>query len=365
MQNDFKIKELQLPENYRCPVEVIEIANRLIVNNLSRFQKQNLRTANAKAHTRTAPLLIKHFSSFDEERDWVAKDIASRRASERTEAVVLARTRKLLGFVVQALQDNGLNGYVPIRQEEFQSAHIQWLHAILRLANSRQDREQLRRICKAFDQLEGINMNIEDIISNAATTDGDYLRSWREMVLKCPELSAPCLKIVTEEVSKLLDYLKFLNLVKNSFDWFDSLALTNAEEAFSEYQDEKSVWNNIYTNIKSNYDDEQLSLHLLLQEFDLSSKTPKPPKNAIRCYTIHAAKGLEFKHVYLIGLVEEQLPSWGAIKKGDNSHEIQEERRNGFVAITRAEISLTLSYADNYFGWTKKPSRFLHEMALI
>jgi DNA helicase-2/ATP-dependent DNA helicase PcrA len=363
LQNDFKIKQLQLPENYRCPVEVIEIANRLIVNNLSRSKnKQKLRSA--KAHTKTAPLLrIEHFSSFDEERDWVAKDIASRPTSERTEAVVLARTRKLLDFVVQALQDNGLNGYVPIRKNEFQSAHIQWLHATLRLANSRQDMEQLRRICKAFYQLEGINMNIEDIISNAATTDGDYLRSWREMVLKCPELSA--LKIVTEDVSKLLDYLNFLNLVKNSFEWFDSLALTNADEAFSEYQDEKSVWNSIYTNIKSNYGEKQLSLHLLLQELDLNSKTPEPSKNAIRCYTIHAAKGLEFKHVYLIGLVEDQLPSWGAIKKADNSHEIQEERRNCFVAITRAEISLTLSYADNYFGWAKKPSRFLHEMALI
>ncbi|MEK8021573.1 MAG: 3'-5' exonuclease [Candidatus Parabeggiatoa sp.] len=126
-----------------------------------------------------------------------------------------------------------------------------------------------------------------------------------------------------------------------------------------------SVWDSIYTNIKSNYGEEQLSLHLLLQELDLNSKTPEPPKNAIRCYTIHAAKGLEFKQVYLIGLVEEQLPSWGAVKKGNNSHEIQEERRNCFVAITRAEISLTLSYADNYFGWTKKPSRFLPEMGLV
>jgi DNA helicase-2/ATP-dependent DNA helicase PcrA len=104
---------------------------------------------------------------------------------------------------------------------------------------------------------------------------------------------------------------------------------------------------------------------LLLQELDLNSKTPEPPKNAIRCYTIHAAKGLEFKHVYLIGLVEEQLPSWEAVKKGDNSPEIQEERRHCFVAITRAEISLTLSYADKYFGWTKKPSRFLQEMGLL
>jgi DNA helicase-2/ATP-dependent DNA helicase PcrA len=358
LQKDFKIKEIQLPENYRCPVEVIEIANRLIKNNLSRIQnKQTLRSA--KIPSRKTSLRIKHFLNFDEEKDWVAKDIALHPAIEQIETVVLARTRKLLNNMVQALQNNGLNGYVPIRKDEFQSAPMQWLHAILRLANSRQDKEQLRRICTAFYQLEGIKLNVEDIISNAAITEGDYLRSWRNIVLTCSDLSAECLKIVNKDVLKLLDYLNFINLLKNSFQWFDSL------ESFNEYQDEKSVWNEIYTNIKSTFGEEQLSLHLLLQELDLSSKTPKQPKNAIRCYTIHAAKGLEFKHVYLIGLVEEQLPSWAAMKKDDNSHEMQEERRNCFVAITRAEISLTLSYADKYFGWTKKPSRFLQEMGLV
>lgn len=360
LHQDFKIKDIQLPENYRCPTEVIEIANRLIVNNLSRSQnKQKLRSA--KAHSENTSLRIEHFSSFDEEKDWVAKDIALRPTSERTKTVVLARSRKLLDQVVPALQDHGLNGYVPIRKDEFQSAPMQWLHAILRLANSRQNREQLRRICQAFYKLEGINLNVEEIISNAAITEGDYLRSWQEMVLKRrSKLSEQCLKILTEDVSKLLDYLNFLNLLNNTFKWFDTLG-----ESFSEYQEEKSVWDNIYINIKSNYSEEQLSLHLLLQQLDLNSKTPEPPQNAIRCYTIHAAKGLEFKHVYLIGLVEEQLPSWGAVKKGNNSHEIEEERRNCFVAITRTEISLTLSYADKYFGWTKKPSRFLQEMELI
>lgn len=359
LQNDFQIKELQLPENYRCPADVIEIANRLIIKNISRSQnKQMLRSA--KAHTENTSLRIKHFSSFDEEKYWVAKDIASRPASERTETVVLARSRKLLDQVVPALQAHRLNGYVPIRKDEFQSAPMQWLHAILRLANSRQDREQLRRICQAFYKLEGIKLNVEEIISNAAITEGDYLRSWRQIVLKTSDLSAECFKIVNEDVLKLLDYLNFLNLLKNSFNWFDNL-----EESFSDYQDEKSVWNVCYTNIKSNFGEQELSLHLLLQELDLSSKTPEPAKNAIRCYTIHAAKGLEFKHVYLIGLVEELLPSWGAVKKGDHSHEIQEERRNCFVAITRTEISLTLSYADKYFGYAKKPSRFLQEMELI
>lgn len=81
--------------------------------------------------------------------------------------------------------------------------------------------------------------------------------------------------------------------------------------------------------------------------------------------TIHGAKGMEFKRVFLIGLAEEILPSFQSIKKGDDSREIQEERRNCFVAITRAEEALTLSYSESYFGWKKGPSRFLMEMGVM
>jgi DNA helicase-2/ATP-dependent DNA helicase PcrA len=80
--------------------------------------------------------------------------------------------------------------------------------------------------------------------------------------------------------------------------------------------------------------------------------------------TIHSSKGLEFKRVYLIGLVEDQLPSWAATKKGDDSFEMREERRNCFVAITRADEALTLTYSGRYFGYAKEPSRFLLEMGL-
>jgi len=74
---------------------------------------------------------------------------------------------------------------------------------------------------------------------------------------------------------------------------------------------------------------------------------------------------MEFEYVYLIGIAEDQLPSFQSIKKGDDSREMQEERRNCFVAITRARTTITLTYADEYSGWRKKPSRFLREMGLI
>jgi DNA helicase-2/ATP-dependent DNA helicase PcrA len=80
--------------------------------------------------------------------------------------------------------------------------------------------------------------------------------------------------------------------------------------------------------------------------------------------TIHGAKGKEFEHVILQGVVEDMMPSFQSKKKGPTSAEMEEERRNCFVAITRAKTGLILSFAENYFGYSKEPSRFLTEMGL-
>ena len=100
-----------------------------------------------------------------------------------------------------------------------------------------------------------------------------------------------------------------------------------------------------------------------LQQVDLRQKTPPPSADDVQCLTIHLAKGKEFQHVYLTGLVEDELPSYRAVKGGPSA--IEEERRTCFVAITRVQSSLTLTHADSCFGWSKRPSRFLAEMGLL
>lgn len=80
--------------------------------------------------------------------------------------------------------------------------------------------------------------------------------------------------------------------------------------------------------------------------------------------TIHAAKGTEADYVYVIGMAEENIPSFQSINKGNDSPEMEEERRNCFVAITRTKEQLTLSTASQYLGWPKTPSRFISDMGL-
>lgn len=367
LESDYKMNIIQLPANYRCPPAVIDLANKLIKHNLDRLPaKQPLIAIKTEASKDLIRLL--NFDNYDEELDWVSDDIKSRPAIERSECVILARSRKLLEHAVEALMNHDVPASMILRKDEFTSAPFRWLHAILRLANARGDREQLRRACKAFYELEGIHLDIRDIIANASVLGSDNLRSWFNMVLEREELESHTQKFLEAAVKTLVDKMDFLAFMKSAFSWFDELNSKLADqdhEGFVDFAEERIIWQDLQGRIIREYSEDELSLNILLQEFDLSPKMPPIPPGAVRCLTIHGAKGLEFHHVYLLGLAEEHLPSFQSIKKGDESREMQEERRNCFVAITRVQISLALTYSQEYFGWRKEPSRFLVEMGLI
>ena len=180
---------LQLPENYRCPPDVIEISNKLIRHNLGRAVEKVDSLAHKHKGGR-ASIEVKAFPNFDDEADWVASDIGGRPKESWKKCVVLARTRKLLEQVLEALERHQVPGHLAMRKNEFVCPEIAWLHGMLRLANARQDREQLRRICKSFFALEGIDLNVQDIISAAAAEEGDYLRAWLRAALQRGQLRA-------------------------------------------------------------------------------------------------------------------------------------------------------------------------------
>lgn len=285
---------------------------------------------------------------------------------------MLARTRKLLDSAVESLKRAGLPAYIAVRKSEFTSAPYRWMHSVLRLANSRQDGELLSKVCRTFYELEGISINSKDVISNANATDSDFLRSWVAAVRQRAPLSSGAMKALDIGLPALLDRMDIWRFEKAAREWFAERAQSETgadQEAFADYIDEGKAWDYLVADISGKYGREAITLHLLLQEFDLNSKSTPAPKEAVPCYTIHGCKGMEFQEVYLIGMAEDQLPSWGALKAeklhGNNAREIQEERRNCFVAITRAQQKLTLTFSDEIFGWRKSASRFLREMGLI
>ena len=129
-------------------------------------------------------------------------------------------------------------------------------------------------------------------------------------------------------------------------------------------EEEVGIWRMLHGDIVAERGPEVI-LSAYLQQLDLSPKMPPPGPNALRCMTVHGAKGLEFEHVYLIGMAQEVFPSVHALRNGPTSQEVEEERRSCFVAITRARETLTLTRSRTYFGYAKRASQFLGEMGLV
>ncbi|MDW7670357.1 MAG: ATP-dependent helicase [Bacillota bacterium] len=365
LRDDYNVSEIQLPENYRCPPQVVQLANSLIEKNLNRSVGKKPLKAYKKG-TVGDVIRVKHFEKLEDEVDWIARDIGSKPPIERNKCAVLARTKKLLDIVGDKLIQYGVPVYFAAKKNEFTSAPMRMLHSILRIVNTSDDRQSLARLSKAFYEIEGINIDVSYIVSKSAADGNNIFRTWLEEV-KCRDtLSSDSRQLLEVGIKPLLNSLNYRSFSDQLFSWAKIFVNDQRQEdtPFNEYEEELEVWMQLVHDITKKFEGEEVSLHKFLHELDLTSKTPPRHPDSIPCFTIHASKGMEFGHVYLLGLVEDQLPSWAAVKKGDSSFEMQEERRNCFVAITRAQESLTLTYSEQVFGWYKKPSRFLSEMGI-
>ena len=357
LQRDFGVTLLQLPENYRCPEEVVHVANALIGHNSDRSTNKALLTAIKQAGD-VPCIRVRHFNDFDEEAAWVAEDIASR--PDRDECLVLARSRRLLDVVADALAELGVPVAPGTRKDDFTSPPLLFLRSMLRLMCDPTDTEALAVLADAFRILEGVELDINQASS-------DLSRAWIAVAKEQTELEGATASFVAE-VERYITLADYLRAIACAFKWFEAIRArveSQDPDSFAGFDEDRGIWEAQQKDTLSRYDGEDVPLATFLQELDLEGKVPEVPPGAVRCFTIHIAKGLEFDHVYLVGLADEYLPSFQALQKGDASAEVEEERRNCFVAITRCETSLTLTYAARYSGWPKHPSRFLSEMGLL
>jgi DNA helicase-2/ATP-dependent DNA helicase PcrA len=135
------------------------------------------------------------------------------------------------------------------------------------------------------------------------------------------------------------------------------------EGLISDADEDNMAWNLCIKEINRE-SGSSIDLSDLLQGIALRSKELPRDPNTVALMTIHASKGLEFETVFILGLAEREMPSWQSCNKGDNSREMEEERRNCFVAITRTQEKLILTSAKNYRNQNRQPSRFLKEMEI-
>jgi DNA helicase-2/ATP-dependent DNA helicase PcrA len=363
---DFQPTIIQLPMNYRCPPEVVALANSLIQNNFLRTTDKKPLEAFRPSPGNETVRLLPPFPDFNDECEFIAVDVKERHSRDYSAVAILARTKRLLEGVESALRTNKISCVISQRKDEFESTPLIWLHSTLRLANDRHDRNSLEAVCGTFAQLTGVEIDPDDVVTQAKTPSRDYLQAWVNVASR-KSGKGLANDALTQVSRSLIESRDFRAFSKFAFAWFEKLAQQGGKETnqiFIRYDEEKTVWEALMREIVASLGS-GVVLEAFLQELHMHSKEAPPKPNTVTLMTIHGAKGKEFDHVYLTGLVEDELPSFQSKKKGDRSPEMEEERRNCFVAITRAIKTLTLTYAADYRGWPKNPSRFLNEMGLL
>ena len=360
---DYDIKTVQLLQNYRCPPEIIALANTLMGFNDERTHGKHTILA-MKSASGTSPVRTRRFDSQDEEAKWIAQDISAKLENgiAPENIAVLGRSVRLVERVCETLKRLGISASVGRGKWDFESAPLRLLTYSLKLAAARTDEELGSMVVHALTDCTSAVIPLESLFGYAGQVNGDYVEGLK--LLSENNNAIPALLRLALSALAKGDFWGFTQLALEYFDLVEANGDQGREE-FTDYSTERKVWEQIMNDLGGAQIASQLPLPQFLQALALSNKSPASLSNAIHCLTIHSSQGMEFPHVYLLGLAEDHFPAFQSKRNGQNNREIQDERRYCFVAITRATETLTLTYACKYHGRTNKPSQFLYEMGIL
>jgi DNA helicase II / ATP-dependent DNA helicase PcrA len=203
--------------------------------------------------------------------------------------------------------------------------------------------------------MAGFDVSVEQVLADAEATGHAYIRAWLDIVESSADELLPLLRAALDGGPSVKNFKDQAQII------FESRA--GSADRVSDLLEDLGAWRELNAEI-SRQIGRNAPLEQFLQELQLRSKEPSPRADTVTLTTIHGAKGKEFDFVFIVGLAEDVMPSFQSKERGEVNPQMEEERRNCFVAITRARECLVLSRAEMYRGWRKAPSRFLVEMGL-
>ena len=363
-RSDFEnVKCFKLEQNYRSTKNILSIANKLIKNNSSRIEKV-LWTNNEDGNQ---PVL---YSAYDEikEADYVAGVVYNliNRGVEANKIAILFRLSALSRIMEEKLLSYNIPYVVTGIFKFFERAEVKNVLAYLRLLVNERDNESLKRIIN-FPK-RGIGNASIDKIEQIALSHGI---SMLEVVKNVDSYDLP--KALKDKLFDLKYIFNNINLEQSLSELCeDMLNKTGIKGAYNKQdEDDADRLLNIEQLMQSIKSFENLNPNSELSDY-LESITlqnsvdeTEDVSNSVAVSTIHAAKGLEFDYVFIIGIEEGLFPVNRAI---NDVMEVEEERRLMYVAITRAKKQVYLTYAKTRFIYgDRKPtlkSRFISEMDL-
>ncbi|WP_296141278.1 ATP-dependent helicase [uncultured Anaerococcus sp.] len=365
-EKDFKdAKVIKLEQNYRSTSNILNTANSLIVNNIERKDK-NLWTANETGDE----VIYKNNSVESEESKFVVDEIKKlvNQGYSYRDIAILYRTNAQSRPFEEVLMKNLIDYKVIGGLKFYDRKEIKDLVSYLKVIVNPKDDVALKRIInepkrgigdKSVEQMNKIasdnNISILELI-----TDSGYEQLLSDRLKKLAykfynplrEIFENALKYtITDLINEVLDKSGYLKVLESSYSVEDRARIDNINEfisAASEYEE-------------NNPDD---TIYDYLENLSLISELEKTEDkdDSVTLMTMHAAKGLEFPIVFVVGMDEGLFPGKRSIDEGN----VEEERRLFYVAITRAREKLYLTSSEVRRAYGKpvyyKTSRFIDEI---
>ncbi len=354
---------IKLENNYRSTKQILNVANSLIEHNRTRHGKKLLATKGDGKNVIT-------LSSEDENEE--ARKIATKIRSLMDEGVcaneiaVLYRINALSRSLEEGLNRAGIAYKLVGGLRFYDRAEIKDLISYLRVVTNVHDNFSLKRIINkpkrglgkaTIDKLEFASLQEEisifDYIDRHSLSDLEALvrkknsNTLKQFVKDIKEIIAVAKGSTYTLIDALEENFKIKSIYENTPDAYDRIS--NIDEFYGLFRDFIIQF-------------PEASLDEFLNELTLQSEQDQIEGESIYIMSIHAAKGLEFAHLFTIGMEEGFLPLVG------DSTDIEEERRLGYVAITRAKETLTLSHVKSRYYKGRRTelekSRFFNEAGL-
>jgi DNA helicase-2/ATP-dependent DNA helicase PcrA len=373
-QKDYDdVKLVKLEQNYRSSKSIIEVANHVIKNNKGQIPKE-LWTDNAEGDK----IKLVRTMTDNEEGKFVADAIQENKLRNHfynKDFAILYRTNAQSRSFEESLRRMGIAYKIYGGLSFYQRKEVKDFIAYLRLIANTKDEEALKRIINY--PVRGIGKTtVEKCLVLAGEnniTFFEVLEKAKGFGFKAGTLTAieefvTMIKYFQNQLTKhnasdvAVQVGKHTNIVKELFN-------DKSTEGLARYENVQELLNSIkeWTESPSNDDGElgDKSLGSYLQQITLITDADNDTENedTVKLMTVHAAKGLEFDCVFVVGLEETLFPSGMSV---NTREELEEERRLFYVAVTRAKKHLWLSYANSRYRFGQlvqnDPSRFIEEM---
>ncbi|WP_027127849.1 ATP-dependent helicase [Fusobacterium perfoetens] len=357
---------IKLEENYRSTKVILEAANTVIRNNKSSKNK-NLWTKKATGNR----ILLKACENGRQEVNFVIDEIKKLKTSGKryNDFTILYRTNAQSRLFEEGFLREGIPYKIFGGIQFYQRAEIKDILGYLSVINNQMDGINLDRIINVPKRKIG-EKTVEKIKNYALENNLTYFESLKE-VEKIDGVGKSAVEKI-KEFTKILDTLIEDSMELPVSELFNELIQLIEYKKYLEtnYEDYETRIENIEELRNSIFELEKIVDNLTLREYlenvSLVSATDDldEEKEYVKLMTIHNSKGLEFPIVFLVGLEDEVFPN--TTKVLIDNEQLEEERRICYVAITRAEERLFLSFASQRYNYGKEqfmtPSRFIKEI---